>query len=197
MAEVVPVRDIAIAVTIHRVIPEIADLKLESMVPLGASYEDQNKVLDRMNRLLLRQIAIHSIDKLRDDLAKMQRQKEVAFQNLVDNRKLWQEQLAAKKRELEEAEGVYAAAYKRLEFDWRGRGKQAPFTPASHPSAKSELEQLTAQQNTIIDQIRAKEQEVEGNEESHRRNIPLFNDAIAKAEAELALAEARIAGTDE
>jgi hypothetical protein len=185
------------AISVEALIPDIAHIKLESLVGRDDTLAEQNAVLDRMNRLILRQKAVHGLQGLKDDLEKAIRERDVAFQNMADARTQAAEDIETLEQRLKTASAEYDKAYAGFASDWRGRGKQTPFTPASHPTAKSTLEQMTAGQITLEDQIKTKRQELERNEEVHKRNVPIFKAAIAVREGRIADAEARIAQTDE
>ena len=194
---IVPTRDVAIAITVHRIIPEICDLKLETMVPLGSPRAYQDKVLDLMNDLLLRQIAIHTIEDLRLKRDQMVRQVEQAIENMQDNRRVWASQLEDLERQFKEAEADYSNTYKDFAREWEARGKSAPFTPKSHPKAESALGQLTAQQVELENRIKAKREEIEAAEAAHQKNKPVFAKNIEMAEKAVTDAERRIAGATE
>lgn len=185
------------AISVEAVVTDVARIKLESLVGRDDSLAEQNAVIDRMTRLVRRQDAIYGLQGMKDDLAKAIRERDVAFQNMADTRLQTADDIEILEGRLKAASAEYDKAYAGFANDWRGRGKQTPFTPASHPTAKSTLEQMTAGQITIEDQIKTKLQELERNEEVHKRNIPLFAKAIAARETKIAEAEARIAQTDE
>lgn len=196
-SEVVKTQDIAVRVSVERVIAGVAQIKLESMMPLGADYVFQNGVLDRLNRLMLRQVAVHEIDQLRDEMDVAVHQKQIAFDNMAENRLVFQAQLDDLIKRFDQAEKEYSARYRAFEGEWVAGGKQKAFSPDSHPKAKAELGQLIAAQVGLEDQIRVKKQEIAAGEAGHERNVPVYAKNIAKIQARIDIALARIESRDE
>jgi peptidoglycan hydrolase CwlO-like protein len=183
-----------IGVQVATRIGDIATIELQTFLERDAPYAEQNAVIDKLTRLAMRQAAFHQLPGLQDDLDRANREKEVAVANMTDNRRTWAAQKEALEKEFEHAEAEYVTHLDAAEQAWRRTNREGPYTPKG--ATKSNLEQMSAQQIGIQDRLKQLDQDVTSQERAHTQALEYHRKAVAKVQAKIDEAKARIDGTD-